>query len=104
MMPARVSLDARIFSRAEKDWNDPPIPQPKIAAHVPLAFVPAAFYDLMVFVTASQVTGFWRKYDSFAIWHAMAALLPNTASSVTGLRDFTDWKNTFKCGRMSSQS
>ena len=38
------------------------------------------------------------------MWQAMAALLPKTASSVTGLRDFTDWKNTFKCGRMSSQS
>src|SRR5215831_19470016 len=61
-------------------------------------------YDLIVFDAASQVTGFCRKYDSFAMWHAMAALFPNTASSVTGLRDFTDSKNTFKCGRISSQS
>ncbi len=50
----------------------------------------------MVFEAASHVTGFWRKYDSFAMWQAMAALLPKTASSVTGLRDFTAWKKTFK--------
>src|ERR1700757_5261908 len=66
--------------------------------------VPPEDYDLMVFEAASHVTGFWRKYDSFAIWQATAALFPNTASSVTGLRDFTAWKNTFRCGFISSQS
>ena len=29
--------------------------------------------DLMVFEAASQVTGCLRKYDSFAMWQAMAA-------------------------------
>src|ERR1035441_5910337 len=46
----------------------------------------------MVFEPASHVTAFWRKYNSFAMWQAMAALLPKTASSVTDLRDFTDWQ------------
>src|SRR5579864_8034463 len=69
-----------------------------------LARALSAGYDLIVFDAASHVTAFLRKYDSLAMRHAIAALLPNTASSVTGLRDFTDSKNTFKCGRMSSQS
>ena len=46
----------------------------------------------MVLEASSQVTGFFRKYDSFAMWQAMAAWLPKTASSTTGLRDFTAWK------------
>ena len=51
--------------------------------------MPANAYDLIVRDAASQVTGFCRKYDSFAMWHVIATLFPNTASSVTGFRDFT---------------
>ena len=82
---------------AEQNRNDLPVPRGKNVMHF-------LRYDLMVFEAASQVTGFWRKNDSLAIWQAVAALLPKTASSVTGLRDLTAWKNTFKWGRISSQS
>jgi len=61
-------------------------------------------YDLMLFDAESQNTGCLRKYDSFAMWHAMAAWFPNTASSATGLRVLTARKKFQRCGRTSSQS
>lgn len=57
---------------------------------------------LMFFAAASNVTGPLRKYDSFAMWQAMAAWLPKTASSTTGWRDFTALKKFIMCGDRSS--
>src|SRR5216683_1254933 len=59
--------------------------------------------DLIWPEAASQVTAARRKYDSLAMWHASAALWPKTASSVTGWRFFTPWKNFQRCGFSSSQ-
>src|SRR6266571_8456839 len=59
--------------------------------------------DLIWPEAASQVTAARRKYDSLAMWHASAALWPKTASSVTGWRFFTPWKNFQRWGFSSSQ-
>ena len=64
----------------------------------------AARYPRMVFVAASQVTPLRLKYDSFAIWHASAALWPKTTSSVTAFRVRTASKNVVRCGGSSSMS
>jgi hypothetical protein len=48
---------------------------------------------LMVLEAASQVTGLRRKNDSLAMWQASAAWWPKIASSTTGCRDRTAWKN-----------
>ena len=62
-----------------------------------------AYWVLRVDVPASQLTAALRKNDSLARWQASAALLPNTASSTTGWRDFTAWKNLQRWGFSSSQ-
>ena len=51
------------YKKAEKDRND----LRSCPARVLRRILPPAFYDLMVFEAASHVTGFWRKYDSFAM-------------------------------------
>jgi len=43
-------------------------------------------HDRIVFVASSQLTIVRRKYASLAMWHASAALCPNTTSSTTGFR------------------
>lgn len=60
------------WKRAEKNRNDfPVLPGPRITTHLSsarfLRRTSAQSYDLMVFEAASQVTGFWRKNDSFAM-------------------------------------
>src|SRR5262249_35010057 len=57
---------------------------------------------LMLLEASARETAVLRKYDSFAMWHANAALWPNTASSTTGLRERTASKKVHRCGFMSS--
>src|SRR3989454_2761936 len=59
---------------------------------------------LIVFDPSSQDTVLFRKYDSFAMWQASAALWPNTTSSTTGFRVRTASKNVHRCGLTSSKS
>ncbi len=59
---------------------------------------------MIVFDASSQDTVVFRKYDSFAMWQASAALWPNTTSSTTGFRVRTASKYVHRCGLTSSKS